>query len=198
MDDSELLSIVQTERRASIGFDQDSVLVGDREKALNYYRGEMPDIPALENRSKAISTDVADAIETVLPDLMEIFTGGDDVLAFTPTNPDDEKKAQQETDYLQHVVFSDNAGFLAIYSALKDALLTKTGVITWWWDAKKGESREEFTGQDAMTVAFLKAQGAQIEDLKVSDGYDEANAQSDPTYDFTVVKPGGRVCLKAV
>src|SRR5581483_3010107 len=108
------------------------------------------------------------------------------------------KKAQQETDYLQHVVFSDNAGFLAIYSALKDALLTKTGVITWWWDAKKGESREEFTGQDAMTVAFLKAQGAQIEDLKVSDGYDEANAQSDPTYDFTVVKPGGRVCLKAV
>src|SRR5215472_7248145 len=108
--DSELLRIVGEERKRSVGFDQDAFLTGDRQRALNYFKGEMPDIPALANRSRAVSTDIADAVETVLPDLIEIFTGGDDSAAFTPQNPQDEGAAQQETDYVNHVVFHENDG----------------------------------------------------------------------------------------
>ncbi len=121
--DSELLRVLASERARSIGFEGDRELIAEREQALNYYKGVMPDVPALANRSKAVSTDVADAVETVLPDLIEIFTGGDDVAAFVPTSQADERQAQQESDYTNHVVFHKNDGFLTFYSAIKDALL---------------------------------------------------------------------------
>src|SRR5690348_16287639 len=106
--DEELLALVAAERKRSIGFDHDAELLGQRERALNYYKGDMADVAALPTRSKVVSTDIADAVETVLPDLIEIFTGGDDVAAFRPTNPQDESAARLETDYVNHVVFQEN------------------------------------------------------------------------------------------
>ena len=82
----------------------------------------MPDIAALPNRSQAVSTDIADAVETILPDLVEIFTGGDDVVAFVPKTADDEPQADQETDYVRHVVFDDNDGFMTFLAFFKHTL----------------------------------------------------------------------------
>src|SRR5579872_1828012 len=131
--DDELLALVAAERKRSIGFDHDAELLGQRERALNYYKGDMSDVAALPTRSKVVSTDIADAVETVLPDLIEIFTGGDDVAAFRPLSPQDESAAQLETDYVNHVVFHENDGFLTLYTMFKDALVEKVGVATWWW-----------------------------------------------------------------
>jgi hypothetical protein len=120
--DDELLAIVRGERARSIGFDLDPELTDAREKALNYAKGEMPDIIALPNRSQAVSTDIADAVETILPDLVEIFTGGDDVVSFVPRCADDEPQADQETDYVRHVVFDDNDGFMTFLAFFKWSL----------------------------------------------------------------------------
>ncbi len=122
LSDDELLAIVRGERARSIGFDLDPDLTEARERALNYAKGEMPDIAALPNRSQAVSTDIADAVETILPDLVEIFTGGDDVVSFTPRNADDEPQADQETDYVRHVVFDDNDGFMTFLAFFKHTL----------------------------------------------------------------------------
>jgi hypothetical protein len=113
LSDDELLAIVRGERARSIGFDLDPDLTEAREKALNYAKGEMPDIAALPNRSQAVSTDIADAVETILPDLVEIFTGGDDVVSFVPHNADDE---------VRHVVFDDNDGFMTFLAFFKHTL----------------------------------------------------------------------------
>lgn len=122
------------ERRASVGYEHDEELYAQREQALNYYKGEMPDVKALPNRSKACSSDVSDAVETVMPDLLEIFTASDDVATFSPVGPEDEEAASQESDYLNHVVYEQNAGWFQLYTAFKDALLVKTGLWKWWWD----------------------------------------------------------------
>src|SRR5665213_417512 len=122
LSDDEMLAIVRGERARSIGFDLDPDLTEAREKALNYAKGEMPDIAALPNRSQAVSTDIADAVETILPDLVEIFTGGDDVVAFVPKTADDEPQADQETDYVRHVVFDDNDGFMTFLAFFKHTL----------------------------------------------------------------------------
>jgi hypothetical protein len=43
--------------------------------------GDMPaKMPAQEGRSRAVSTDVADTIEGLMPSLMEIFDGSEDAL----------------------------------------------------------------------------------------------------------------------
>ena len=123
-DDTELLKIVREERRASIGFGEGSGgdLEASRVRALAYSRGEMNDVPSLTNRSAAVDTSVMDAIETLMPDLMEVFFGGEDVVTFAPIGEEDEDKAAEETKFVQHVVFDENEGFLTIYSASLTAL----------------------------------------------------------------------------
>jgi hypothetical protein len=165
LSDDELLQLVARERAAAIGFEGDRELLAEREQALNYYKGHMPDVPALANRSKAVSTDVADAVETVLPDLIEIFTGGDDVASFVPLNQADEAAAKQETDYVNHVVFHKNDGFLTFYTAIKDALLEKLGVFMFWWEENIDIADEHFEGKNAAEIALM-AQDGEIFDLK--------------------------------
>ena len=92
IDDDSLLSRVREERVRSIGFDNDSTLTAERDTALEYYRGEMRDMAAQENESSACSSDVADAIETALPDLVEVFTT-EEVAAFIPTDEADVARA---------------------------------------------------------------------------------------------------------
>lgn len=158
MDDAKLLAILANERKNSIGFDHDDTLAGERETALNYAKGVMTDIPALPNRSKAVATVVSDAIETILPDLVDIFTG-EDVATFAPKGPEDEEGAQQETDYIQHVFFEQNPGFMVLYAMFKDACLTKTGVSKWRWeDATYGDA-EVFENRTAMEAQALQQYG---------------------------------------
>ncbi len=190
MTDEELLSIVGDERKRSIGFDHDADLSAEREKALNYYKGVMTDVPSLPNRSRAVTTDVSDAIETLLPDLVEIFTGGDDVATFIPRGPEDEQPAKQETDYLNQVVFQDNDGFLTLYSMFKDALLERTGVVKFWW--KEGdEETEDFEGktQEEYAVAAHTSEVVKA----------ERNAQNPELIDFSIRKQGnpGRVAIES-
>lgn len=158
MDEEQLLAILSDERKNSIGFEHDDELADSRTQALNYYKGEMPDVESLANRSKAVSTDVADAIETIVPDLVEIFVG-EDVATFTPTGPEDEDGAQQETDYINHVFFDQNPGFLVLTSMFKDACLTKLGVVKWWWEDTQYGETESFEGRTAMEAQQLSQYG---------------------------------------
>jgi hypothetical protein len=198
--DDLFLDVVQAERARSVGFDLDAQLSAERARALHYYRGEMPDVPSLGNRSRAVSTDIADAIETLLPDLIEIFTSQDDVLAFLPTGPEDEAGARQETDYLRKVVFQDNPGFKILYEFFKDALLTKTGVAVWWWEPKP-DAAEAFEGKTLDETALaLQLYGGQVEDLEPEQTAVELQQPGvTPTFRFTLRAPQeGSVRIGAV
>lgn len=177
--DEQLLNLVDSERQRSIGFDLASTLADERTRGLEYYKGEMRDIKSLPNRSKAVSLDVADAIETILPDLVEIFTGGEDVASFQPVGPEDEDAAQQETDAVNHVVFSENPGWLTFTSTFKDALQAKTGVFKWWWEEGR-EEVEAFKGKTAVELQKAAEGGEIIEAAASEEQGDE------PLYDFKV------------
>ncbi len=184
LDDDGFLAVVAAERRRSVGFDHDDALAAARERALNYYKGEMPDVPAMLGRSKAVSTDVAEAVETLLPDLVEIFTGSEEVASFQPVGAEDEAAAQQETDYVNHVVFHENPGFLVLYTLFKDALLQKTGIVKFWWEEGGGGSEERFVGKSAMELRVAALGGGQIRGLVERVGEDGA-----PVFDFTLRGP---------
>lgn len=185
----DLLKLVANERKAAIGFENDAVLLDAREKSLEYMKGEMRDVPALPMRSKAVSTDVNDAIETLLPDLIEIFTGSDDVVAFSPVGEEDEEAARQETDYINHVVFRENDGFMLLYAAFKDALSIKTGVWTWWWeDYRYTEEVVEVANTEDLQGIIMGAQGGK---------YEVANVEADgEVLKVTLKKPNGGGCVK--
>lgn len=199
--------MVAEERRQSVGFEESSELLAQRERALNYSKGEMPDVPAMEGRSQAVAMDVSDAIETILPDLIEIFMGGDDIVTFKANSAADEEQAEQESDYVRHVITEENDGFLVLYSMFKDALQSKLGVVKFAWDALD-QPEETFEGLQLQEMIAAASDG-EIVDLRINgqpfdlDGAKQALATGqlqpqqllaslpvDGAYDFTIRKEG--------
>lgn len=181
--EDDLLTLCRAEMQRAIGFENDQELIDDRERALNYIKGDMKkDIPNLPNRSKAVSTDLNDAIETTLPDLLEIFIGGDDVVAFIPQKPEDMDAAEQETAYLNQVVFQDNPGFDNFYTAFKDALTLKTGIWAFEWKQDVEECEEEFTGKNVAELMDCTKQG-KISGVKPDQ---DGPVTPDTTFSFTL------------
>jgi hypothetical protein len=196
--DEDLLNFVAEEKRQSIGLDQDADLSSEREQALNYFKGEMPDTPPPVGRSRAVSSDVSDAVLTVLPDLVEILTGGEDVATFEPKGPEDEEAARQETDYLDHVVMRKNSGFLLFYTVCQDALLSKTGVFKWWWEAKEHTCTEEFvkTADEFEAMLPLLAQnGDEPEEVRP---YTDETGQAMVAFVIRKTYPAGCARIAAV
>jgi hypothetical protein len=142
---SELKAMLAAEKSDALAAVAASKLSSERADATDYYLGDMTrDMPAPEGRSRAVSTDVADTIEGLMPSLMEIFCAGDEVVRFEPVGPEDVAAAEQETDYVNHVFTQVNPGFLVLYSFIKDALLSKVGVVKVWWEHRTLEERETY------------------------------------------------------
>jgi len=195
---SDLLGDVLAECARSIGFDTSNSgeLTEQRERALNYVKGEMPDlVMQLKGRSKVVSTDVADAIETAMPDLIDIFTGSDDVVVFEPVAEDDIEAAQQETDYLNYVLFQRNSGWMVLYTAFKDALTCKTGVFSWRWDGEFEPPAEMQTGKSAMEMLKAGMEGV-VSD--VTTGEPDDMGQPTFNYEFTPKNAKGRMIIEAI
>ncbi|HXQ04680.1 MAG TPA: hypothetical protein VN831_07995 [Bradyrhizobium sp.] len=142
---SDVQVLVNAQQADSLAATNAAELSEDRALALDYYLGNMDqDMPPQEGRSRAVSTDVSDVIEGLLPQLMDIFAGSDEVVVFEPVGPEDEDAAAQETDYVNHVFMQQNAGFMVLYSFIKDALLSKVGVVKVWWEEREEEQRETY------------------------------------------------------
>src|SRR5260370_37161843 len=115
------------------------------------------EIPDVDGRSKAVWRDVADTVEGLMRQLMEIFCSSEEVVKFEPIGPEDVQAADQETDYVNHVFMQKNPGFMVLYSMIKDALLSKVGVVKVWWEETEKESRETYLDLNDDAFAMIVA-----------------------------------------
>ncbi len=132
----------------------DSYLAPQREKAMAYYLAE-PFGNEEDGRSQVVLTEVRDTVLAMLPSLLRIFTGGDKVLEFIPQSAEDVKGAEQATDFINYVFMQENNGFRVLHDAMKDALILKTGILTWY---KRDDERVEYytySGLGQAEAAFL-------------------------------------------
>ena len=88
----------------------------------------------VDGRSRVVSRDVRDAVQSVLPSLMRVFFGTEKVVEFVPRGPEDIGHAEQATDYVNYILKQDNDAIGIFYSVFKDALMNKSGIVKWWWD----------------------------------------------------------------
>ena len=141
----DLKALLAAEKSDALAAISAARLSEERADAMDYYLGDMrKDMPAQDGRSRAVSSDVADTIEGLMPNLMDIFAGSDEVVRFEPVGPEDEAAASQETDYVNHVFMQQNPGFMILYSLIKDALLSKVGIVKVWWEEREEEERETY------------------------------------------------------
>lgn len=190
-----LLAVVADEWNRSTGLGGEE-LNAQRERALNYYKGDTDDVIAPEKRSRAVSNDVAEAIDSIMPDLVEIFTGSDDVVVFEPVGPEDEEAASQETDYINHVFFKENEGFLILHDMVKDACLVKTGVVKVSWREEETPD-QDFTGQSLDALAMAVSQyGDRVELSEKTPIVGDVMADA---FDYTIKgEKRGRACVESV
>jgi len=216
-----LLSIVEREISSSTSFGGE--LDGQRRKAMEYYNGE-PFGNEIDGRSSVVSTDVMDVVEWSMPILMKIFGSGDQVGRFEPQNPEDVEMAEQATDYCNYVFFRENDGFKILYDVMKDALLSKTGILKVIWKDNEEVERESYEGlsdeefqllvmDDAVEVVEHTAISGMVEDegyeagvdletgLEQEVGLEPEQAQDMPTqHNVTIMRriSSGKVDIESV
>lgn len=178
MTDDELGALVDAEIRSAIGLGNGK-LADQRKKAESYFyalpEGDLSP-PAIIGRSSVVVPVVRNTIESMLPQLMVKFTGGDTVVEFEPVQQDDEEKAKNATDYLNYLFFKKVNGHAISYSWFKDALKFKRGIVKVWWDTRDEQTREEYIGQTPANLAML-ADDAEIEIIEQKSYPDEDDAK---------------------
>src|SRR6201991_4620102 len=87
---------------------------------------------ALKGHSQVFWRDVAESVDSVMPHLMKIFAGSEQIGQFQPHGPEDEPGAAQATDYVNWIWSSQNNGPMILHHWLKDGLLQRLGGIKGW------------------------------------------------------------------
>ena len=178
LSDSEIVARIEAEESKSYGVN-DSQLSFERSEAINFYLG-LPFGNEVEGRSQVVSYDVQDTIESALPQLLKVFVAGDKVVTFDPKGPEDQDAADQETDYVNHVVMEKNAGFNIFYVWFKDALLSKNGYVKVYTETEDEMEEVEYSGLTDAQLQML-ASDDKTEVL-------EHTAYPDPTVDIAMLQ----------
>ena len=129
-------------------------LAFERNENARYYNGEAP-VEDAEGHSQFVSTDVSDAINFLLPQLMRTFFGHNKVVEFQPTSAEDVELAEQQTEYINHVINQKNSGYMVVYAALKDALIRKAGFVKAYYSDEVEVSTSQYTDLDRGQVEAL-------------------------------------------
>jgi hypothetical protein len=149
----ELKNIIGQEINNSMGY-MGGNLSAQRKKSLEYYMGE-PLGTEIDGRSQVVSTDVADTVETILPNLLKIFTASDQTVKCEPVKAEDVALAEQATNYINYIFNKDNDGFSILYTWFKDALIEKNGIVKVYWDESEKVEQETYENLNEQEYQIL-------------------------------------------
>lgn len=184
LEEREVLSIIGNELSSSQSFQ-------DWETPLDYYLGN-PNGKEVEGRSSVVSTDVADAIEWIMPQIMKSFTQNNEVVVFDPISPDDELQADLESQFVYDIMMKDNDGFIILHQFVKDALLHNNGIIKVYYERKENVTTQAFSGLTAEQV-IVAAQDENVDVLEFEEYPDGTSAIK-----IAIKSTSGRVVLESI
>lgn len=185
MSDDDLLSFLATESTSAYQYNSGQ-LAAERERSLRDYM-RMPYGNEQEGSSQVVASDVFDAVEGILPDLVEVFISTDEAVRFDPVGPEDEEGATQATDACNYVFYKQNNGFMLLYTAAKDALMMKTGGVKWFWDERRTPNFTTYKAVDEMSLALFLTTNPKAEVVEK----EEVEPEQNP--DPNVLPPQGKV-----
>lgn len=129
LSDSELIAVLAARKRSSINVDTTgSDLSTRREDNLKRYMGKKYG-DERTGQSQVVTRQCLEAVEWALPSLMRVFASTDKVAEFRPTSSQDVEKAKEESEYLNHVIMSENEGFESIFTFIKAMLMNPTAYM---------------------------------------------------------------------
>ena len=165
LDDDQIVSIVDTNIRRSIGY-YDSEISSERRKVMQYYSAALPR-PAHDGNSKYVSQDVYDAVESMKAALLETFSTGNKTMRFAPQNVEDVATAEVCTEYTDYVLHRQNNLFEVMQTVIHDGLIARAGICKVFWDVQSESSLEYIEGLTEEELdALLADENVEIEELE--------------------------------
>lgn len=158
----------------------------------------------VEGMSQVVSSDVNDAVEGMLPDILDVFAASDKAVKFEPQSAEDEEGAEQATNACNHVFYKQNDGFLLLYTAIKDALMLKTGALKWGWQEKLTPTFTSYKGVSEEDIARFMAENPDAEIVEQEEKTEQVETPQGmievPVYDVKVkeVSRKGKVDISAI
>ena len=153
MTDRELLAVVEAEFSNAMG-ESGGEISTERAKAWDYYMSK-PLGNEIQGQSQIVTSDVSDVVDGIMPSLLRIFTTAENLVDFDAVGPEDEARAQQESDYVNFVFFKHNPAFIILFTWFFDALVQKNGIVKAWWDDSEKVSSESYRGLTDAELAEL-------------------------------------------
>jgi hypothetical protein len=157
IDEQTILAVISSELSQAQGSSSNDSLQANREAALSYYLG-LPNGKEVKGKSSVVSTDVADAIEWIMPQVIKALTQNNEVVRFDPSGADDEAQAELESDFVYDILMKDNSGFIVLHQFIKDALMQKNGILKAYYSKYDEVKKESYTGLVDMQIQMLLAE----------------------------------------
>ena len=107
-----------------------SDLQANQALALQYYDCDPGQVAA--GWSSLVSSDVRDAIESTVAELIGAINPNEPIGFFDPTGPGDQEKAELETWAVHTALFGKNRGMLVLEQAIRDALMLRYCIVKAW------------------------------------------------------------------
>ena len=161
MNNSELESLLSSQQNNAVGA-LNGTIGQHRSSLMDRYNGE-PYGDEVADRSKIVMTDIRDTLESIKPELLDIFYGGDKVVEFSPRGDEDVDAAAQETQVCNYIFNQKNNGFMVLYTWFTDALLLKNGYVKRYWDDREVTEVEEYDDLDQQEIVSIITDLEQIE-----------------------------------
>jgi hypothetical protein len=169
-----------------------SQIAEQRRKAIRFYYGR-PFGNEVEGQSKVVLTDVQDTIEWMMPELVRLFVGNDEIWEFDSTHPDYDDAALEATEVINHVFMHQCNGFQVLIDWFKTALLEKNGIVKPVWEERYEPKRETYRGMTQAQIEAVISDGSvQIVAFEENEGakpvLDPETGESMPTYNITTIQ----------
>lgn len=152
MSDDDVIKICKREIELSEEY-MNTELESNREQALAYYFGD-PRGDETEGNSETQSMDVADMVEATLAEVMPLYSQLN-IASFNATDENDEDQAQLESNYCNYTLMELNSGYTVLYSAIKDSLLQKNGLVEIFVDEHVDVEYDEYKGLNDFEIQAL-------------------------------------------
>lgn len=122
-----------------------ATLRADREKAADSLIGA-PLGNEIEGRSKIVTSDLRDALEWLMPQLMAIVSDAESIVEIKPRGEEDIESAELIHAKATYDLTVKNNWFLLNYDWFQDTLLMKNGFVKAYWHKKTEKKRESYAG----------------------------------------------------
>jgi hypothetical protein len=170
MDPEDFQALVSAGIEASENY-IDTWLSPARETAGRYYHAEKFG-NEVEGRSEIVVSEVRDGVLAMMPGILRVFAGTTEPVEFEANPATPSEQAEQQTRYVSHVIFRDNPGFEILHDAVKDALVRKTGIFTWWWEERELVTATRFSDLPDQALMLLEMEATDQSDADVGLEYE--------------------------